>query len=138
VNTSIRKEPRLKEQRNPSSIHVPLAGYAHQIEVRGDARLLVMSGQVGMTPAGEIPDDAGEQLEVALENVLRNLEAAGMRAADLVKLTFYSTETIDADRRRAILHARLRGHTPCMTLVHVAGLASPKLKVEVDAWASGA
>ena len=97
-----------------------------------------MSGQVGMTPAGEIPDDTGEQLDVALENVLRNLEAAGMRAAHLVKLTFYSTEPIEADRRRAILDARLSGHTPCMTLVYVAGLATPKLKVEVDAWASGA
>jgi 2-iminobutanoate/2-iminopropanoate deaminase len=127
----------VKEHRNPSSVHAPLAAYAHQIEVRGEPRLLVMSGQVGMTPAGAVPEDAGEQLDLALENVLRNLEAAEMRAADLVKLTLYLTETVDADRRRAILDARLRGHTPCMTLVYVAGLASPRLKVEVDAWASG-
>jgi len=127
----------VKKRRNPSSVHPPLAAYAHQIEVRGEPRLLVMSGQVGMTSTGEIPDDAGDQLDVALKNVLRNLEAAEMRTADLVKLTLYLTETVDADRRRAILDARLRGHTPCTTLVYVAGLASPRLKVEVDAWASG-
>ena len=126
----------MKEHRNPGSIHAPLAAYDHQIELRGDRRLLVMSGQVGMTVDGEIPDDPGEQLDLALENVQRNLDAAGMDTADLVKLTFYFTETVDADRRRAALDARLGGHTPCMTLLYVAGLASPRLKVELDAWAS--
>ena len=126
----------MKEQRNPASIHAPVAAYAHQIELRGDERLLVMSGQVGMTVEGEVPDDSGEQLDLALENVLRNVEAAGMQTADLVKLTFYFAEAVDADRRRAILDARLHGHTPCMTLVYVAGLAAPSLKVEIDAWAS--
>jgi 2-iminobutanoate/2-iminopropanoate deaminase len=125
----------VKEPRNPASIHAPVAAYAHQIELR-DERLLVMSGQVGMTVEGEVPDDAGAQLEVALENVLLNLEAAGLETADLVKLTFYFCAPVEADRRRAILDARLRGHTPCMTLIYVAGLASPDLKVEIDAWAS--
>jgi 2-iminobutanoate/2-iminopropanoate deaminase len=126
----------LKEERNPASVHAPLAAYAHQIELSADERLLVMSGQVGMTVEGEIPDEPGDQLDLALANVLRNLEAAGMHTADLVKLTFYFAEAVDADRRRAILDARLRGHTPCMTLIYVAGLASPELKVELDAWAS--
>jgi enamine deaminase RidA (YjgF/YER057c/UK114 family) len=126
----------MKDHRNPTSVHAPVAAYAHQIELRGEERLLVMSGQVGMTVHGEIPDDPGDQLDLALENVLHNLEAAAMQTADLVKLTFYFTEAVDPDRRRTILDARLRGHTPCMTLIHVAGLASPALKVEVDAWAS--
>jgi 2-iminobutanoate/2-iminopropanoate deaminase len=126
----------VKQQRNPASVHAPVAAYAHQIELRGEERLLVMSGQLGMTVAGEIPDDPGEQFDLALENVLRNLEAAGMRTADLVKLTVYLAEAVDAGRRRAILARRLGGHTPCMTLMYVAGLASPELKVELDAWAS--
>ena len=95
-----------------------------------------MSGQIGMTVEGEIPGDAGEQFDLALENVLRNLEAAGMHTADLVKLTLYFAEAVDADRRRVILDRRLGGHTPCMTLLYVAGLGSPELKVELDAWAS--
>jgi 2-iminobutanoate/2-iminopropanoate deaminase len=126
----------LKQHRNPASVHAPVAAYAHQIELRGEERLLVMSGQIGMTLEGEIPGDPGEQLELALENVLRNLEAAGMHTADLVKLTLYFAEPVEADRRRAILERRLGGHTPCMTLMYVAGLASPELKVELEAWAS--
>ena len=128
----------MTQQRNRDSIHPPLAGYSHQIELRAPERLLVLSGQVGMAPDGDIPDDAAEQLDVAFDNVLRNLDAASMRVEDLVKLTFYLTAPIDAARRRAMLSERLGGHTPSMTLIDVAGLVTPAIKVEVDAWASAA
>jgi enamine deaminase RidA (YjgF/YER057c/UK114 family) len=126
----------VKQARNPASIHAPLGGYSHQIELTGQGRLLVFSGQVGVAPDGRVPDDPAEQLEVALDNVLRNLEAAAMDAGDLVKLTLYFVSPIDADRRREILAGRLAGHEPCMTLIYVAGLAAPAIKVELDAWAA--
>jgi enamine deaminase RidA (YjgF/YER057c/UK114 family) len=87
-----------------------------------------------MHPDGSIPEDAAEQLDVALQNVVRNLEAAGMGIRDLVKLTLYLTEAISSGRRGAILTERLGGHAPCMTLLYVAGLATPAFKVELDAW----
>jgi enamine deaminase RidA (YjgF/YER057c/UK114 family) len=43
---------------------------------------------------------------------LRNLEAAGMGIADLVKMTVYLTESMDMDSRRAIYAARPSGHAP--------------------------
>ena len=89
-----------------------------------------------MTIDGVIPNDAAEQLDLALQNVLRNLDEAGMTPGDLVKLTFYLTEPVPPERRSEILATRLAGHAPCMTLVLVAGLASPALKAEVDDWAS--
>ncbi len=128
----------VKRACNPSSIHAPLAGYSHQIQLVGSERLLVLSGQVGMTVDGRVPDDPAEQLDLALENVLRNLDEAEMAIPDLVKLTVYLTEAIEPHRRAAILAERLDGHAPCMTLLLVAGLASPALKVEIDAWASSA
>lgn len=128
----------MKQIRNPASVHAPLAAYSHQIQLDGAERLLVLSGQVGMTPDGEVPDDAAEQFDVALANVISNVEDAGMSAADVVKLTFYLTERIDPQRRAAILTDRLGEHAPCMTLLFVAALAAPSLKVEIDAWASSA
>jgi len=125
----------VKQRRNPSTIHAPLAGYSHQIELRDAERMLVLSGQIGMTSDGQLPDDAVDQLRLALENVLRNLEAADMAVSDLVKLTLYLTEPIDADTRRLVLADRLDEHAQCMTLLYVAGLASPTIKVELDAWA---
>jgi 2-iminobutanoate/2-iminopropanoate deaminase len=128
----------MKTSRNPDTLHAPLAAYSHQIEISGPERQLVMSGQVGMTPDGDIPDDPIEQLAVALDNVERNLAAAGMELNDLVKLIVYLVGDWDNDARRALVAARLGTHRPCMTAVWVAALAGPTLKVELDAWASRA
>jgi enamine deaminase RidA (YjgF/YER057c/UK114 family) len=128
----------MKTPRNPATIHAPLAAYSHQIEVSGQERLLVVSGQVGMRADGSIPDDPLEQLGVAFDNVERNLEEAGMDLADLVKLTVYLVGEWDTDARRRLMAARLGAHRPCMTAVWVVALAGPSLRVELDAWASRA
>jgi enamine deaminase RidA (YjgF/YER057c/UK114 family) len=128
----------MKQARNPESIHAPLGRYVHQIEVSGESRMLFLAGQVGIAPDGTVPADPVEQLGVALENVVRNLEAAGFEPADLVKLTTYVVGSIDAAGRRAQLDRVLGPHVTTSTLVYVAGLASPDYKVEVDAWATRA
>ena len=128
----------MKTPRNPDTVHTPLAAYVHQIEIGGPERMLVISGQVGMTADGTIADDPIAQFGVAIDNVERNLEAAGMDFGDLVKLTIYLVGEWDADARRQLLASRLGAHHPCSTLIFVAGLASPRLHVEIDAWASRA
>jgi enamine deaminase RidA (YjgF/YER057c/UK114 family) len=124
--------------RNPVSLHPPLARYSHQIELSGSERLLALSGQVGMGADGAVPDSAAAQFELALTNIARNLEAAEMTPADLLKLTIYLTEPVAPGRRAELLADLLQGHEPCMTLIFVPALAGPALKVEVDAWASAA
>jgi enamine deaminase RidA (YjgF/YER057c/UK114 family) len=125
----------MKQPRNPDTVHAPLGRYVHQIEVSGEPRILFLSGQVGVALDGSVPSDAVAQLGVALDNVLRNLEAAGFEATDLVKLTTYVVGTMDAAGRRAELDRVLGSHVTTSTLVYVAALASPDYKVEVDAWA---
>jgi enamine deaminase RidA (YjgF/YER057c/UK114 family) len=128
----------MKIQRNPETVHAPVGAYSHQIEVSGAERWLVLSGQIGSTLDGSTPADVLEQYKLALENISRNLEAAGMGVQDVVKLTFYLAGEMDTGKRREALAAWLQGHQPCMTLLYVAGLASPALKVEIDAWATRA
>jgi enamine deaminase RidA (YjgF/YER057c/UK114 family) len=128
----------VKTFRNPATVHPPLAGYTHQIELAGPERLLVISGQVGRTLDGRMPEDPLEQLELALDNLRLNLEAAGMELRDLLKLTFFLVGESDPARRRDVIAAKLQGFQPCMTLLHVAALASPAIKVEVEALASRA
>ena len=125
----------MKESRNPDSIHAPIGRYVHQIEVTGEGRLLFLSGQVGMAPDGSVPDDPVAQLAVTLENVLRNLEAAGYETTDLVKITTYVVGEMDPAGRRAEMDRLLGDHVPTSTLVFVAALARPEFKVEIDAWA---
>lgn len=122
--------------RNPETIHSPLAAYAHQIEVSGAQRWLILSGQIGMKQDGSLPEDPVEQFETALKNVDNNLTAANMEVKDVLKLTIYLVDPIDAEKRRELLSAWSKGHEPCMTLIYVTALASPKIKVELDAMAS--
>ena len=128
----------MKTSRNPETLHAPVGRYVHQIEVESPQKVLFISGQVGMRPDGSVPDDAVEQLAVALENVLRNVEAAGMEPSDLVKITTYvvAGATLDPARRRAELDRLLGDHVSTSTLVFVAGLAAPEYKVEIDGWAA--
>ncbi len=128
----------MKTYRNPTTVHPPIGGYTHQIEISGGERLLVLSGQVGRTLDGQVPEGQLEQIDLALQNLERNLQAAGMGVPDLVKLTFYLVGEVDPAERRKVLAAHLGGHQPCSTLVYVAALAAPMYKVEIDAWASKA
>ena len=128
----------MKAYRNPQNVHQPVAAYTHQIEVSGDERWLVLSGQIGKRQDGTVPEDPIEQLEVVLDNLHRNLQAAHMDVGDVVKLTFYLVGDMDARRRGEVIAVALQGHKPCMTLVFVAALAAPIYKVELDAWASSA
>ena len=126
----------MKEFRNPKDIHEPVGSYSHQIEIRGSERLLVLSGQVGMREDGTVPADPFEQIDLAFENIFRNLRAAGMDVKDLIKITYYLVGEIDTAKRREIVLSKLQGHQPCSTLLYVAALASPVFRVEIDAWAS--
>ena len=125
----------MKRLHNPETVHQPLAAYAHQIEVTEPKRWLVMSGQIGMRPDGSLPDDPIEQIRIALDNIRKNLEAAGMNIKDLVKLTFYLVGEMNTAQRREVLSEWLGEYAPCSTLLYVAALATPAIKVEIDACA---
>lgn len=128
----------MQQSRNPETIHAPVGRYVHQIELESPTKLLFIAGQVGMRLDGSVSDDVVDQLAVALENVLKNLEAAGLQPSDLVKVTTYVVvgAELDAARRRSEMERLLGDHIPTSTLVFVAGLASPQYKVEIDGWAA--
>jgi enamine deaminase RidA (YjgF/YER057c/UK114 family) len=125
----------VKTSRNPAEVAAPGAAYAHQIEVSGTQRWLVLSGQLGQQPDGTVPADPYEQAEAALANLGANLAAAGMAVTDLVKLTIYLVGDWDQPRRRAVFDGFFGDHRPCMTLLSVAGLVAPAFRIELDAWA---
>jgi 2-iminobutanoate/2-iminopropanoate deaminase len=128
----------MKEFRNPQNVHQPVGSYTHQVEISGNERLLVLSGQVGMREDGTVPENPLEQMELAFDNILNNLRAANMDVKDILKLTYFVVGEIDTAKRREIITAKLQGHKPCSTFLYVAGLASPVYKVEIEALASRA
>lgn len=125
----------MKTFRNPDTVHNPLAAYIHGIEVSGPQRWLVLSGQIGMDADGSLPSDPVEQFKIALSNIHHNLQAAQMEISDIVKLTMYLVGEMNSEERRLLLSSWLKGHQPCMTLIYVAALASPDIRVEIEALA---
>lgn len=125
----------MKTFRNPENVHNPVAAYTHQIEVTGQNRWLVLSGQLGKDENDVLPEDPIKQIENAMDNVVKNLKAANMEVTDLVKIVFYLVGDIDNERRKEAVSKVLKDHNPCMTMLYVASLAHPSFKVEIDAWA---
>ena len=126
----------MKTFRNPADVHAPQGNYTHQVEIWGPERVVVLSGQVGARPDGSIPDDPLEQLDQLMENIGRNLSAAGMAFGDVFKITSFLVGDFDLAGFRARLLQRFGDHKPCSTLLRVAGLASPVYRVEIEVWAS--
>lgn len=110
----------------------PFSHYCHVVRAGPN---IWISGAVGITESGNIPASVEEQFELALQNLDACLRAAGGLPEQITKVTLYLT---DINNRAAINPERIRyfgEHRPASTLVQVAALVSPKLKVEIEATA---
>jgi enamine deaminase RidA (YjgF/YER057c/UK114 family) len=114
-------------------------GFSQAVKLTGARELLVCSGQTAMGPEGSLPEstDMGEQVRVALENVVTVLAAAGMTTANIVKSTIYTT---DVDACIGVLGQTvlevLGSILPASTLLGVTRLAFPELLVEIEVTAA--
>jgi enamine deaminase RidA (YjgF/YER057c/UK114 family) len=122
----------------PDGLCPPFARYAHAVEVEAGARLLFVSGQLGVLPDGSVASGAEAQAAQCFVNIAAILTAAGMGPADLVRLNAYVT-----DRAHLAAYMRARdafiaglAEPPASTLMIVAGFARPELLVEVEAVAA--
>lgn len=117
---------------------VPAKGYANGILT--DDGTLYIGGQIGWTrdQVFEAHDFVG-QMEQALRNIAEIVEAAGGKADDIVRLTWFVT-----DKREYLAHQREVGeayrrvlgrHFPAMSVVVVSGLIEDEALVEIEATA---
>jgi 2-iminobutanoate/2-iminopropanoate deaminase len=87
----------------------------------------------GMTSRGSAEGDEYSQAKAIFGKIRHLVEAAGGNMADIVKVTIFVT---DISQREKVWQARrefFTGNFPASTLVQVAALADPTLKVEIDA-----
>jgi 2-iminobutanoate/2-iminopropanoate deaminase len=92
------------------------------------AGMTARSADPGSTPA----DEYG-QARAIFSKIKHLIEAAGGAMSDIVKVTIFVT---DISQREKVWQARrefFTGNFPCSTLVQVAALADPSLKVEIEA-----
>jgi enamine deaminase RidA (YjgF/YER057c/UK114 family) len=102
------------------------------MEIPPGHRVVHVSGQIGVTLTGDIPSDPTRQHELAWENALAVLAAAGMDHRHVVDAHVYITDPAHIGLYRETRDRFMNGHKPAATLLIVAGLADPRLVVEVD------
>ena len=95
--------------------------------------MLHVSGQVGESPEGHLPNDFRGQCRQAISNLELVLKAANMELSNIVKMSFYLIRREDMDHLVEVRKELLDGIRPAITTVFVAGLVSPDWLVEVEA-----
>jgi enamine deaminase RidA (YjgF/YER057c/UK114 family) len=121
---------------NPASISAPLGAYSHGIEIPPGARVIHVSGQVGVRKDGSVAQGIEEQLSCAWQNILAILAASGMAAADIVKVTTYLTRAEDFKVHPRVRAQYLGDARPTATAVCVTALAAPEFLCEIEAIAA--
>jgi enamine deaminase RidA (YjgF/YER057c/UK114 family) len=124
---------------NPPNIRPPHPIYSHVMKtpISPTSTLITIAGQIGVPPdSSTAAPTFSEQVQVALSNLRKCLEAAGATPADIIKVTHYIVNLDPTDKSRLAAYTQFIGdHRPPSTLVGVAALAWPDLLYEIDAMA---
>ena len=92
-----------------------------------------VAGMTAAGPDGAVSGEEYDQAHTIFRKIKALVEAAGGTMADVVKVIIYVT---DITRREEVWRARrefFTGNFPVSTLVQVAALARPAIKVEIEA-----
>jgi 2-iminobutanoate/2-iminopropanoate deaminase len=117
---------------NPASVSAPFSRYSHAVTAPQGYRWLYISGQVGADCDRRIAQGFEAQAELAWQNLVACITAAGFAVEDLVKVTSLLTRAGDIAAARQIRDRILGPVEPASTLMIVAGLAAPELLFEVE------
>ncbi len=116
---------------SPQVAEPPPGTWSNCLVVNGVAYI---SGMVARGSDGKvIPGDEYDQAKLSFAKIRSIVEAAGGKMADVVKITIFVT---DITQREKVWQARrevFAGDFPASTLVQVAALAEPSVKVEIEA-----
>ena len=107
----------------------PVSHYCHSVRA---GELIWVSGIVGMTAQGHIPEDTTAQFDIALNAMDACLRAAGGRPDTVTKVQIFLTDISDRSLINPAREAYFGEHRPASTLVEVSALVDPRMKVEIE------
>ena len=106
------------------------AGYSRAV-IDGD--FAFVSGTTGYDyTTMTMPADVTAQTQNCFKTIAAVLQEAGFEMAGIVRAVYYITNAADADAVFAVTGAHLRDIRPAATLLVVAGLYKPEMKVEIE------
>ena len=121
---------------NPSSIHPPLANYAHGVEVPPGTRMVFCSGQFGVGRDGAIPESVEAQAHLCFRAIAAILGEAGMSLSDLVRLNAYVTSAEYLSGYTKVRDQFVSHPPPASTTMVVLGFGRPEFRIEIEAVAA--
>jgi len=114
----------------------PLSPFEEQVGFTRGLRTgnrIVIAGTIGVEADGSAAPEAGAQAERCFALIRGYIEELGGRMEDVVRVRMFVTAITDADAVSAAF-TRALGHVrPTGTLVAIAALYRPDLKVEIEA-----
>jgi 2-iminobutanoate/2-iminopropanoate deaminase len=119
-------------RRNFPEIGAPGGPFCHA--VRAGNWLFISGATAGGTDAAH--GTASQQAEAVLQKLSHILESEGATLANVVKVTVFLTDMGDRGEIAKVRERYFQGGYPASTLVQVAALASPNLKLEIEAVAA--
>jgi enamine deaminase RidA (YjgF/YER057c/UK114 family) len=106
------------------------AGYSRAV-VDGD--FCFVAGTTGYDyTTMALPADVTAQTQNCFKTIAGALTEAGFAMADIVRAVYYITDARDADKVFAVTGEHLREIRPAATLLVVAGLYKPEMKIEIE------
>ncbi|MFP4450645.1 MAG: RidA family protein [Rhodosalinus sp.] len=122
----------------PASIAPPFARYSHGVIAEAGARLVALSGQLGLAADGTVPEGARAQAQICLANIDAILAEAGGGREHVLRLNAYVTGREHMAGYMAARDAWLADlpAPPASTLMIVGGFTRPEFVVEVEALAA--
>jgi 2-iminobutanoate/2-iminopropanoate deaminase len=114
------------------ALSTPLSHYTDAVRW-GDT--LYVSGIAPLDSAGKLVGGADPvaQTRQIFKNMKLILEAAGARFSDVLRVTVYLTDVNDRTLINPVRQEYFGDARPASTLIEVAGLAVPGMKVEIEA-----
>jgi len=122
---------------NPAGLFPQYRCYTHAVEIRGDSRLLIISGLNGYLKDGKtMPESFEEQADLIWRHIGTLLRSAGMEFSNLVSLRTYLADPAD-DEANVRMRAKYLGDHETSSTVVCCRLLDPKWKLEIEAMAAG-
>lgn len=116
----------------PEGMAAPAANYHHVADVPAGTRLVFLSGQLGVSPDGHIPEGIEEQTDLVFRNIEAGLKGAGMGMENIIRLNTYVTDRDHLKPYMAVRDRWVAEPPPASTLIIVCGFANPAFKVEIE------
>lgn len=118
------------------SLRAPYGRYRHAVAIANARRLVFFSGQIAVAADDHIPAGIEDQTRLILANIEMQLRELELDRRHLMRLTTYLVDSADRRGYMTVRDAWVPDPPPASTLVYVAGLVNPALKVEIEAIAA--